>query len=857
MIQYKLGGFSYKMSNDNYFEYIVAAATNNIFTILQSLDGAPPEEKKRYMRRWIWELIQNANDTSTGYLNIKIDLNEDTLSFSHDGKTFDYDSLLSLITQISKKAYSEDENIGKFGTGFITTCLLNREIDISGVYKTKDNRDVDFEFKLCRSGSDRMKLGEQIKDNLMKLEQLEKLIIKNPFISNEFKTIFTYKINSNDSGLKSSIEMGIKDLFNQVVFVLAFSSKISSIQYNSFKWTKDILNQKDHRITICEHNLENHEIKKTQLVVLSKENTQIAIIVEDVENEIVIKSYSENTSFLFCQFPLIGSEHYAFPVVVNNKDFIVNEPRSSILENDYNINIFSQAILLYEEALNYLVSKNATKFYNICKLTKVQEGTIQYDIGKKIRSVFETKPIVRRRDEEYTYLKKDGNSNVWIPKMLEHKNEHNDQLWNILNFYESINLVHKDEYKYWSCIFNEGNITLKNIVDFIKANPEMYVNNVRFMDEVYNILIVSDEFENFKEEHIFLNQMNVFTTFKGLFFDKYISDKLKLIYNSLYSRNESIKNLNENLLNKDITIFNHENNQEKIKLEILDDEKVLKCIATEVIKNFGLESQSSYMRSETIEAAYKQLYRWITLNETVAKEIIPEIYNDRMRLYPREMQVQKLELAEETEKVFKEENVSSLMELREKYIAINAQEYIVQSSNQIDYFVKKENISESDIIEFISSTGIVNEKLFQKVLEATNKTPEEIKRILEYRSSGTKKAFIWIMEKINQANEKVFAHLNSLGYKIPQLPERKFQVSETVFDGIYKDEKEIKLIIRPCVGDKIIIYYDTELDFLEYPNYELWVWDENNGANQLTLGSILKNTGMRTIPLYYLYGGKN
>lgn len=845
------------MSNDKYVESTVTAALNIIFPILQNLEGAPPEEKDRYMRRWIWELIQNANDTSLGGLNIRIDVNEGTLSFSHDGKTFDYDSLFSLITQISEKADSEDDSIGRFGTGFITTCLLNRDIDISGVYKTRDNRYVDFEFKLCRSGSDRIILREQINNNLIQLEKLDNLITKNNFSSSEFNTKFTYKIDRNDLSLKSSIEMGSKDLFNQVAFVLAFSNKISSIQYNSFKWTKDVSNQRDFRITICEHNLENYNIKRTQLFVLSKENTQIAILVEDVGNTIVIKSYPENTSLLFCQFPLIGSERYSFPVVVNNKDFIVNDPRNSILENDYNRSIINQAVLLFDEVLDYLIKERAKGFYNICKLPKIQQGAFRDNIAAEIRNVFESKTIVRLRNENYTCLKVEGKSNVWIPKMPEHKSEYNDQLWDVLKYYNNIKLVHKDEYKFWSSIFSEGYFQITSIISEIRQNPQTYITCIDFMNDFYKLLVDSDELNNFASEDIFLNQINTFTTFDKLSFDKDVSHELSEIYNLLNTDGKSIKKFEQGHLNRSIKAFDDENIQKKFRLRITDNAKVLKDIAREVSKNFGLESQNSYMRSETIEAAYKQLYRWITLNETAAKEIIPEIYNDRMRLYPREMQVQKLELAEETEKVFKEENVSSLMELREKYIAINAQEYILQSSSQIDSFVKKENISESDIIEFISSTGIVNEKLFQKVLEATNKTPEEIKEILEYRSSGTKKAFVWIMEKIHQANEKVFAHLNSLGYKIPQFPEQKFQVSETVFDGIYKDEKEIKLIIRPCVGDKIIIYYDTELDFLEYPNYELWVWDENNGAKQLTLGSILKNTGMRTIPLYYLYGGKN
>lgn len=846
------------MEENKYIESTVTAAVNGIFPILQNLVGAPQEEKKCYMRRWVWELIQNANDASSGNLNIKINVSENVLTFAHTGIPFDYDSLFSLITQISEKADSENDSIGRFGTGFITTCLLNRDIDISGIYKTKDGRYVNFDFKLCRSGSDRSQLRKQIIRNLECLEKLETLTTNAKFDISNYNTIFTYRINRDNISLHSALENGRNDLFNQVAFVLAFSDKINSIQYNSFKWTKDVTKQNKFLITIREVNLENLQVKTIQLLVFSKENVQIALLANEVGNTFEIKPYSENTSLLFCQFPLIGSEYYSLPIVVNSKDFIVNDPRSSILENDFNKKIINQAIVLYDEALDYLIRKKASCFYNVCKLPTKMQGKYHEEIRADIRNVYERKPIVRLRNDEYVCLKLGDKPNIIVPKMPENKELYEDKLWNILNYYNNINLVHKNEYKLWSCIFEKSHKQLDDIIFGIKGSPKLYLNCMEFMNDFYRLLIDSEEINNFYLEDIFINQVDSFTSLNELYFDKNISLELREIYNLLLSSKKPIKSLEEGLLNKKILVFDEENIQKKYKLRIKDDTKVLKDIASEVNHQFSLESNGSYVRDEKIISAFKKLYIWITSNEKFSLEIIPGIYSDRMRLYPREEQVQKLELAEETERLFKEENVSNLNELRQKYVSLNSNEYILQSSMNIDEFLLKKNPCESDIIQFISTTGIVNQELFQKVLGATSKTAEEKKEILKYKSSGTQKAFDWIMKKIEQANTNIFAHLNGLnGYEIPQFPRDDLKVSDTVFDGIYKDGKEIKLIIRPCIGDKIIIYYQTELDFLEYPNYELWVWDDNNGAKQLTLGSILKYTGIRNIPLYYLYGDDN
>lgn len=89
-------------------------------------------------KRWIWELIQNAKDVPNnfGKVDIKIELNTDSLIFSHNGTYFKVDNVLGLLQQVSSKdSLNQEDQTGKFGTGFIGTHLLSEQIELKGVVK--------------------------------------------------------------------------------------------------------------------------------------------------------------------------------------------------------------------------------------------------------------------------------------------------------------------------------------------------------------------------------------------------------------------------------------------------------------------------------------------------------------------------------------------------------------------------------------------------------------------------------------------------------------------------------------------------------------------------------------------------
>lgn len=139
------------MSNSQniYKEKTIESAINTIITKMQDIYGLPEEDREQSRRRWIWELIQNASDCAKeGKVSIKIEVTKNRLKFSHNGSIFTYKNLVDLITQISSKR-TQEEQTGKFGTGFISTHLISPIVNINGIYHS-DEKSTDYkELNLC------------------------------------------------------------------------------------------------------------------------------------------------------------------------------------------------------------------------------------------------------------------------------------------------------------------------------------------------------------------------------------------------------------------------------------------------------------------------------------------------------------------------------------------------------------------------------------------------------------------------------------------------------------------------------------------------------------------------------------
>jgi hypothetical protein len=106
--------------------------------------------------------------------------------------------------------------------------------------------------------------------------------------------------------------------------------------------------------------------------------------------------------------------------------------------------------------------------------------------------------------------------------------------------------------------------------------------------------------------------------------------------------------------------------------------------------------------------------------------------------------------------------------------------------------------------------------------------------------------FLYVQKLISRAKENIISHLKTLpDYDCTELEE----LATTVIGGIKREGLSIHIVVRPSDNGQVIVYYNSEKDTLDYANAELWIDNGRDEPRHLTLGKILKKTGINKIPV--------
>lgn len=307
-------------------DYYVQKVSNR----LRQLRSPGENDKKR----WIWELLQNAKDSISNSEIDKVDIvleqYEDRIVFLHNGRPFTPKALNSLIWQKSGEKRGSVESTGRFGTGFLTTHTLSQTVMVETVLKDTDGSLYGVEFTLNRDGE----TDDELKDGISKTLDSRKYI--NP-ASSEW-TKFTYILKSKTN--KESAEAGIESFLSNIYFNMAFAPEINSVKFvglkNSFTIERIQPQKVNEEITIQRFKMSCESVESIVSVAMSsieEANTDlttkfkqqrdlrlsIAIQIDEERKEII--KLSDKVPQLYCVFPLIGTETFYFPIIINSPDF--------------------------------------------------------------------------------------------------------------------------------------------------------------------------------------------------------------------------------------------------------------------------------------------------------------------------------------------------------------------------------------------------------------------------------------------------------------------------------------------------------------------------------------------------------
>ncbi|MEI2466736.1 sacsin N-terminal ATP-binding-like domain-containing protein [Niallia taxi] len=163
-----------------------------------------------------------------------------------------------------------------------------------------------------------------------------------------------------------------------------------------------------------------------------------------------------------------------------------------------------------------------------------------------------------------------------------------------------------------------------------------------------------------------------------------------------------------------------------------------------------------------------------------------------------------------------------------------------------NYFVQEGINFPDELAEFVqyNETEILNIKSVEDIIHAVEEN--EISPEYFHLSKSEYSRLKYIKQLIPQAVTRIIKHLE-------ELPEydcsNHYMMYESIIGGITKNGNEITIVARPSDDNKVLLYYTSEFDVLQYVDAELWYVHGNNIPRQITLGHLLKETKINRIPI--------
>jgi hypothetical protein len=799
-------------------------------------------------KRWVWELIQNAKDVSIdGKVRVLVDMDLDGedphVTFKHNGAAFSPENIRFLIEQVSSKDRTNDEDgrpttTGKFGTGFLTTHLLSERVIIRGVTEGYGFTTRKFKLALDRSGSSLEAIINAVKAAKDSLADLDAQVEYKGYDPSKLNTSFRYDLP--DEAGKDVARSGLADLDICLPYTLAFVPKIDSVEYPDREMSLQATDEErvDGEVQFLSVTIADPagfaDPTTSSIAVLSSGLTTIAIPVKKTGDAVRILPLDPEVPRLFCDFPLLGTESFPFPVIINNPTFNPTEPRDGIFltqtdrpvpDIDHNKSIIEEALGLYLLLLD-TASENGWENPHLLaavkptqeEIDKLDEQWYKTEILKPIHTTLLQTKIVRTAAGTIAPIHSaDGNHNIFFPS-----NANKDirrRIWRCCSTWIPTQLPAKVDMDVWyEIIWPACNkLTLDQVAMFIeqtdtidKLAGELSEGTVvyEWLKEFYATLKFSDaEFLSVvSKRRIFPNQNGTFKKKVELSrgardIDTELLDILKLLGTDL--RN---------------SLLATEIDTDLADLAQKDGSVVVSQITTAV--NKLLVDRNALERHRPATAA---LLAWFDENQSKAEKLFSMLYEQKHRLYDEAQIRQNSKHADQLRQLltrYKVTNVDELQAVIEKHATPSPLFEVTQ--------------------QIIASLGVTTLEEFEKALE-----DKDLAALFPHEPKTTPQMFMLAQSLIRKAKARVKAHLLTLKeYDLSQMDETAL----TVFAGVKKDGRDVTIVFRPAYDNTVIIYYQSEKDVLDYEDHELWV-DTGKGVRRITFGHILKTNSIRRFPI--------
>ena len=571
---------------------------NKLIQGFEKLDGTDA-------KRAIWELLQNAVDVSEN-CEIIISITDKSLIFQHNGKPFTTTTLNSLIKQVSSKAsQNNDDEVGQYGTGFITTHSFGKKILLSGSLKKEEGYIYFDNFEIDRTAKDSDELIEKL---IIQQEKAFDLIDINDTKEEPSKfTTFEYLVATDLE--KENVEKVIDELNLALPYVMSLNDKLIKVT----------IIDKNKKETIFKKNKGYFEntIKVTPILINSIE--KIIYSISEAESKIVVIlplenpnkaiSFDPKLAKLFLYYPLIGTENFGFNFIVHSKQFAPTEPRDGIhlrSNNDQTQEKEKSNRELLEVAFTLIsnfIKENANIIDNIHLLSKINFNTnipnnsilcVYFkELKEKWVNNFKSYPLVETNGERIC----PEDAFLFSEELLK-DDTYFDSIYTIVNLFWKNEIPQKHIVKEWTKYITEWEDTTLNFIDITSIAEEIeksetlsfYEETKEDLKNFYTYLIKYNHTEIFNQYKILPNIKNDFCQQSQLKSCLDIDDVLIDIANVI------IPDISKKFLAKDFKF--------ELNLDSYERKDFVKDINAKIAENYKSEN-NFLLASETLSAMIK------------------------------------------------------------------------------------------------------------------------------------------------------------------------------------------------------------------------------------------------------------
>ena len=437
--------------------------------------------------RAIWEMVQNARDVSQNKCNIIFIRRHASFIFKHDGMPFTNDTLNALILQTSSKARNDGDQVGQYGTGFLTTHKFGRKFNLSGALRLVNDKELYYNFpklEIDRTPNTREEMASSLAKQFEEKDRWREDLTHRDVIPSDWTT-FTY-LQPNDIEEKN-VEEALEQAPELIPYVLCLNESIKSITIQDEILNHTISFSRGEKIYISETSkatlystiitvngqikediiIQTLESKKTVTSKKGIPKTMVTVILPISNNKVFW--LGRNVARMFIYLPLVGTEEWGVNFILQAPMFTCStDDRNSlrlIVDGQTEEDPATNNRIYIDEATDIIfdyISQHSSEWEDVHYL-----APIYFDIAnanKELSDYYKTLKIkwlqkMRNLDIVYNGVIYKKPSDIYVvDSMLAKAVENNDKLLNALhrvisNKYPGAIPI-PDQLGYWSNVFS-------------------------------------------------------------------------------------------------------------------------------------------------------------------------------------------------------------------------------------------------------------------------------------------------------------------------------------------------------------------------------------------------------------------